>query len=121
MTTITKYLCLFLLLSASCFAQQVTNPIAVEPGVSLALASSRSAAISNIQYKLHFTIPAEQTAPIQSTENIDFKLNKLIHLQIDFKQNADHIKQVSVNGKTIPIDFQAEHILVKQEYLKVGA
>jgi aminopeptidase N len=121
MTTITKYLCLFLLLSASCFAQEVTNPIAVEPGVSLALASSRSAAISNIQYKLHFTIPVEQTAPIQSTENIDFKLNKLIHLQIDFKQNADHIKQVSVNGKTIPIDFQAEHILVKQEYLKVGA
>lgn len=121
MTTITKYLCLLLLLSASCFAQEVTNPIAVEPGVSLALASSRSAAVSNIQYKLHFTIPTEQTAPIQSTENIDFKLNKLIHLQIDFKQNAQHIKRVSVNGKTIPIDFKAEHILVKQEYLKIGA
>nr|WP_276898671.1 M1 family aminopeptidase [Pedobacter kyonggii] len=120
MTTITKYLCLFLLLSASCVAQQVTNPITVEPGVSLALASSRSAAISNIQYKLHFTIPAEQTVPIQSTEDIDFKLNKLIHLQIDFKQDADHIKRISVNGKSIPIDFKAEHILVKQEYLKVG-
>ncbi|MDQ0638981.1 aminopeptidase N [Pedobacter sp. W3I1] len=120
MTTITKYLCLFLLLSASCLAQEVANPIAVEPGVSLALASSRSAAISNIQYQLHFTIPAEQTASIQSTENIDFKLNKLIYLQVDFKQSADHIKRVSVNGKTIPIDFKAEHILVKQAYLKVG-
>lgn len=121
MTTITKYFCLFFLLSASCFAQQGRNPVAVEPGVSLALASSRSAAISNIQYKLHFTIPAEQTAPIQSTEGIDFKLNKLTYLQIDFKQNADHIKGVWVNGKSIPIDFKAEHILVKQEYLKVGA
>jgi aminopeptidase N len=120
MNTITKYFCFFFLLSATCFAQQVTNPVAIEPGVSLALASSRSAAISNIQYKLHFTIPTEQTAPIQSTENIDFKLNKLIHLQVDFKQNVDHIKRVSVNGKTIPIDFKAEHILVKQEHLKVG-
>ncbi|CAH0154088.1 Aminopeptidase N [Pedobacter sp. Bi27] len=120
MNTIAKYFCFFFLLSATGFAQQVTNPVAVEPGVSLALASSRSAAISNIQYKLHFIIPAEQTAPIQSTENIDFKLNRLIYLQVDFKQSADHIKRVSVNGKTIPIDFKAEHILVKQEYLKVG-
>lgn len=121
MTTITKYFCFCLLWSASCLAQQATQTVAVEPGVSLALANSRSAAISNIQYKLHFTIPAEQTAPIQSIESIGFKLNKLIHLQVDFKQNADHIKRVSVNGKTIPIDFKAEHILVKQEYLKVGA
>ncbi|MDQ0965692.1 aminopeptidase N [Flavobacterium sp. W4I14] len=121
MNTITKYFCFFFLLSATCSAQQTTQAVAVEPGVSLALANSRSAAISNIQYKLHFTIPIEQTVPIQSTENIDFKLNKLIHLQIDFKQNADHMKRVSVNGKTIPIDFKAEHILVKQEYLKVGA
>ncbi|WP_029276014.1 M1 family aminopeptidase [Pedobacter borealis] len=121
MNTITKYFCFFFLLSVTCFAQQVTSPVAIEPGVSLALASSRSAAISNIQYKLHFTIPTEQTAPIQSTENIDFKLNRLIYLQIDFKQDVDHIKRVSVNGKTIPIDFQTEHILVKQEYLKVGA
>jgi len=121
MNTIIKYFCFFFLLSATCFAQQGTNPLAVEPGVSLAMASSRSAAISNIQYKLHFTIPAEQTVPIKSTEGIDFKLNKLIYLQVDFKQDADHIKRVSVNGKTIPVDFKAEHILVKQEYLKLGA
>ncbi|TCD27015.1 aminopeptidase [Pedobacter psychrodurus] len=120
MNTITKYFCFFLLWSTTCFAQQNTKPLAVEPGVSLALASSRSETISNIQYKLHFTVPVEQTASIQSTESIDFKLNKLIYLRVDFKQNADHIKRVSVNGKIIPIDFKAEHILVKQAYLKVG-
>lgn len=121
MNTITKYFCFFFLLSATCFAQQATNSVAVEPGVSLALASSRSAVISNIQYKLQFNIPAEQTTPIQSAENIDFKLNKLIYLQVDFKQHLNHIKRISVNGKTIPIDFKAEHILIKQEYLKIGA
>ncbi|MBB6238365.1 aminopeptidase N [Pedobacter sp. AK013] len=120
MNRITKYFYFLQLLSATCFAQQHTSPVAIEPGVSLALANSRSAAISNIQYQLHFTIPVEQTAPIQSTESVDFKLNNLIYLQIDFKQNADHLKRVSVNGKALPIDFKVEHILVKQDYLKVG-
>ncbi|MFD2581672.1 M1 family aminopeptidase [Pedobacter vanadiisoli] len=120
MNTITKYFCFLQLLSATCFAQQGTNPVTIEPGVSLTLANSRSAAISNIQYRLHFTVPEVQTAAILASESIDFKVNNVIELQIDFKQNADHIKQVSVNGKAIPIDFRAEHILVRPEYLKKG-
>ncbi|MBO9675695.1 MAG: ERAP1-like C-terminal domain-containing protein [Sphingobacteriaceae bacterium] len=120
MNTIARYLCFFQLLSIACLAQQHTETLAVEPGVSLALASARSAALSNIQYQLHFTIPLAQAAPILSTESIDFKLNKLIYLQVDFKQSADHIKQLSVNGKAIPVDFRDEHILIKQEYLKKG-
>ena len=120
MNTITKYTCLFLLLSFTCLAQKVTQHVAVEPGVSLALASSRSASISNIQYQLHFIIPIEKTALINATESIDFKLNKLMQLQIDFKQNADHLKKIFVNGKSIPVDFKDEHILVGQQYLKLG-
>jgi aminopeptidase N len=121
MTTITKYFCLFLLLNSTCFAQQTTQAVAVEPGVSLALANSRSATISAIQYQLYFIIPTEQTGLINSAESIDFKLNKLSQLQIDFKQSADHLKTVSVNGKAIAVDFKNEHILVAQEHLKIGA
>ncbi|WP_293312688.1 M1 family aminopeptidase, partial [Pedobacter sp. UBA5917] len=62
----------------------------------------------------------EQSASIQSTESIDFKLNKLTHLQIDFKQNVDHLKTISVNGKAAAIDFKDEHIFVDQQYLKLG-
>ncbi|WP_293741122.1 M1 family aminopeptidase [uncultured Pedobacter sp.] len=120
MNTIVKYFCALPLLLATCFAQQKSKSVIVEPGVSLALANARSTAISNISYKLHFTIPAEQRASIEGIENIDFKLNKLFHLQVDFKQNEDHIKRVTVNGKDILIDFKAEHILIKQEYLKIG-
>jgi len=120
MNIITKYFSLFFLLSSAAFAQQAGRKIAVEPGVSLALANARSASISGIQYQLHFTIPAEHTAPIQSTESIDFKLNKLNQLQIDFKQNADHLKTLTVNGKAIAIEFKDEHILINQQYLKVG-
>jgi len=120
MNTITKYFGFFLLLGTSCFAQKTAQQVAVEPGVSLALANSRSASISRIRYQLHFTVPAQQTDSIYSTESIDFKLSKLAQLQIDFKQNADHLKKVSVNGKAIPVDFKDEHILVDQMYLKLG-
>ncbi|QDW24994.1 aminopeptidase [Pedobacter sp. KBS0701] len=120
MNSITKYFSLFFLLSSTCYAQQAGQKIAVEPGVSIALANARSSSISNIQYQLHFIIPAEQTAPIYSTESIDFKLTKSNHLQIDFKQNADHLKSITVNGKAITIDFKNEHILVDQKYLKPG-
>ncbi|MCX2492148.1 M1 family aminopeptidase [Pedobacter sp. PF22-3] len=119
MNTMIKCFCFLALLISTSYAQQ-PKTVAVAPGVSLALANARSAAISNIEYKLHFNIPAEQTAQIISTESIDFKLNKLIYLQIDFKQNIDHLKRIIVNGKTIPIDFRAEHLLIKQEYLKIG-
>jgi len=114
-----KCFCFLALLISTSYAQQ-PKTVAVAPGVSLALANARSAAISNIEYKLHFNIPAEQVASIQSTESIDFKLNTLIDLQVDFKQNIDHLKRIIVNGKTIPIDFRAEHILIKQAYLKIG-
>ncbi|SDF67995.1 aminopeptidase N [Pedobacter terrae] len=119
MNTIIKCFCFLPLLIATSYAQQ-SKTVAVAPGVSLALANARSAAISHIEYKLHFNIPAEQTDLIQSTESIDFELNKLIYLQVDFKQNIDHIKRVSVNGKSIPINFKEEHILIEQEYLKIG-
>ncbi|GAA4202551.1 M1 family aminopeptidase [Pedobacter jeongneungensis] len=120
MNKVTKYFLLFSLLSANGFAQQGGQKTAVEPGVSLALATARSNNISNIQYRLHFNIPAEQTAPIQSTEGIDFKLNKSDQLQIDFKQDVAHLKAIAVNGKAINIDFKNEHILVDQQYLKSG-
>lgn len=119
MNTIIKCCCFLPLFIATSYAQQ-SKTVAVTPGVSLALANSRSAAISDIEYRLHFNIPAEQTDLIQSSESIDFKLNKLIYLQVDFKQNIDHIKRVSVNGKSIPVNFKEEHILIEQQYLKIG-
>ena len=65
-----KYAYLFLLLGSTCFAQQKMPTIAVEPGVSLALANDRGAAISNIQYQLHFIIPAEQNTLIDGIRKV---------------------------------------------------
>jgi len=115
-----KYFFTFLLLGQAAFAQQNNTDIPVQPGVSFALASHRSATISNIQYQVHFSIPQELSAVIQSTENIDFKLNKLSDVQIDFKQNADHLKRIIVNGKQVPVNFKEEHILIAHTDLHLG-
>ncbi|RQO76564.1 aminopeptidase [Pedobacter sp. KBW01] len=115
-----KYFFSFLLLGQVAFAQQKNTDIPVEPGVSLALASHRSTTISNIQYQVHFNIPQELSAAIQSTENIDFKLNKLSDVQIDFKQSADHLKRIVVNGKQVAINFKEEHILIAHKDLHLG-
>lgn len=108
------------MLGQAAFAQQNNTDIPVQPGVSFALASHRSATISNIQYQVHFSIPQELSAVIQSTENIDFKLNKLSDVQIDFKQNADHLKRIIVNGKQVPVNFKEEHILIAHTDLHLG-
>jgi len=115
-----KYFFTFLLLGQAAFAQQNNTDIPVQPGVSFALASHRSATISNIQYQVHFSIPQELSAHIQSTENIDFKLNKLVDVQIDFKQNADHLKRIIVNGKQVSVNFKEEHILIAHTDLHLG-
>ena len=115
-----KYFFTFLLLGQAAFAQQKNAAIPVQSGVSLALATHRSATISNIQYQVHFIIPEELTASIQSTENIDFKLNKVGDVQIDFKQDATHIKRVAINGKAITVNFKDERIVIAAADLKLG-
>ncbi|MDB5003326.1 MAG: aminopeptidase [Mucilaginibacter sp.] len=116
-----KIILLLLCLSTVVYAQRSIKPVTIEPGVSLQLATYRHSAISNIQYTLDFNIPADKSQPINANEIIDFSLSTTPQpLQIDFKQNADHIKEVKANGKIIPVEFKAEHIIIAQQYLHSG-
>lgn len=113
-----KFLSSLLLISSGLFAQTVHNP-AIETGVSLSLAKSRKAMIDNIQYKLHFTIPADKSTEIVATEEIRFDLKDVPSLlQLDFKQDAKHIKTIVVNGKTSDITLQQEHLIIEKKYLQ---
>lgn len=106
--------------SSFAFAQQKNIP--VEPGVSLQLAEHRKSVISNIQYSLDFQIPDRKNAPINAAEVINFTLRKDAQpLQIDFKQQADHIKNIEVNGNPVSINLRQEHLLIAAETLKQGA
>ena len=85
---------------------------AVDPGVSLELARERAARISQVRYELAFRIPENRTEPLEGTETLTFKLRGRGPVQLDFREGADHLRQLTVNGKPQKIDFRNEHIVI---------
>ncbi|QIL75312.1 hypothetical protein [Hymenobacter sp. HDW8] len=82
-----------------------TTTIAIEKGVSQELAAYRSQVVSELAYTLHFTIPAVKEQPILATESVSFVLSEnKSPLQLDFKENTDHLKRLIVNKKPVIID-----------------
>ncbi len=109
----------FLLLNTVVLAQNNVEPVSVEPGVSLALATSRSEIISNIQYKLDFIIPLDKNQAINGEMQLTFSLSSVTQqLQLDFKQSPDKVKNIKVNGKQVPVDLRNEHLLIPKQYLR---
>jgi aminopeptidase N len=107
---------LMLIISTSAFAQQT-----ITTGVSSELAVHRRAEIADIRYQLDFKIPADKSENIAGTETIYFNLKTNSQpLQIDFKQNADHIHALTVNGKTITPRLESEHIVIEPLHLRKG-
>ncbi|PJJ60467.1 M1 family metallopeptidase [Hymenobacter chitinivorans] len=101
--------------------QATTGAVAVVPGVSQELAQDRSKRISRLAYDLFLDIPWKKADPIRATETIRFHLtDENQHLQLDFKEQADHLKSLRVNGKPTAIDFRAEHLVVPATSLKAG-
>ncbi len=93
----------------------------IENGVSEALASYRQKILSNVQYQIHFDIPAERNEKIDALETISFNLlNTSTSLQLDFKESPDHLKSIHVNSEQIKIVFQNEHIIIGSQFLKHG-
>ncbi|PWS29959.1 M1 family metallopeptidase [Pedobacter paludis] len=103
------------------FAQKSQKSVNIEPGVSLDLATFRSTVISNIKYKLEFNIPADRNAEIPASEQISFDLSSIQQaLQLDFKQSADHVKSIAVNGTKISINWKNEHLIIDEKYLRLA-
>nr|WP_234737166.1 M1 family aminopeptidase [Tellurirhabdus bombi] len=93
----------------------------VETGVSQQLAMHRKQTIRQLAYALQFDIPAKKDQPIAASETISFDWQPTTApLQIDFKEQRDHLKKVSVNQKSVPIVFEKEHLLIDPQYLRSG-
>ncbi|MDB5155642.1 MAG: aminopeptidase [Mucilaginibacter sp.] len=100
-------------------AQQI-GP-AVQTGISLALANYRHSLITDIQYNLDFDIPAEKSADINGSDTIIFKLKTVDQpLQLDFKQNANHVRSITVNDKPVAANLKQEHLIIDAKYLLTG-
>ncbi|WP_018477535.1 M1 family metallopeptidase [Pontibacter roseus] len=93
----------------------------VETGVAQSLTEHRRAVLHQVAYDLQLQLPANKATPIPASEIISFKLRDSSQpLQIDFKEQREHIKLVKVNGQEIPVQFEREHILVPAQHLKLG-
>ena len=73
--------------------------VSVNPGVSLELARERAARISDIRYELAFRIPEDKATPLEGTEALTFTLKGRGPVQLDFREGADNLRQLTVNGK----------------------
>ena len=96
-------------------------PPAVEPGVSLALATHRSAVISDVSYRLHLRIPDDQHADIAGQVGISFLLSDPdVPLQLDFREHAENVLDVAANGDDTAFRVEDEHIVIPASHLVAG-
>ncbi|MDP5064062.1 MAG: peptidase M1, partial [Haliea sp.] len=94
----------------------------VEPGVSLALAEQRAARLSELHYRLHFAIPAEQSQPIRGEVEIRFALTDAnAPLLLDFRAPPASLQAVAVNGSPLAAAVEREHVILPAAVLREGA
>lgn len=111
-----------LLLLAACDRPAVDQEVEVEPGVSLELAEHRAAIVSDINYRLTLKIPEDREVDVDGFVAIEFSLADAdTTLQLDFREDADHLLSVTANGEPVPVDFQSEHLLIPPESLRTGS
>ena len=108
------YLTLFVcILLGSCQANKEPNNL-YEEGISLELAQLRKQEIKDLKYGLSFSIPEQKQEAVEGEARIQFSLQRPPEIILDFRENADKIKEVSVNGKPCPYRFLNEHIILPE-------
>lgn len=96
--------------------------VPVEPGVSRLLARYRRQQLSGLGYALALTVPADRQQDIQATEIIRFQLKSTAQpLQLDFREQAERLQRLTVNGRAVPIDHREEHLIIPAAALRVGS
>lgn len=93
----------------------------VKEGVSLELAQFRKSVVSDISYKLEFQIPKQHKQSIEGSETITFTLeDTTVDLPLDFKENEEHLKTLSINDTEVGISYTNEHLVLPAKFLKKG-
>ncbi len=93
----------------------------IEPGVSRELAIQRKAVVSEINYEIELRLPADPQQTIAATETVRFQLADAGQaLVLDFRESADKIRSVEVNGEESDYKFAAEHLIVPSAELNIG-
>ena len=96
------------------------SPRLLDEGISHELATWRKATIKNLSYDLRFDIPDQRDEAIHGQIEICFAVKRRGSIIIDFRQQAEHILQLTANGHPVDYRFEAEHIILPKEAIVAG-
>ena len=114
-------LCIAILLFVSC-ERKSNKALDLTEGVSKELASYRKNQISGVKYNLFFKIPLLKEDSINSKLILEVLIHDLNEpLILDFKSNKKIPQSSIVNGKSIPVQYQKEHLIIPGEHLVIGS
>jgi aminopeptidase N len=88
-------------------ASNIAMATPAEPGVSHALAIARAARISNLRYRLSFTLK-EHESSVAGTETLTFDSKSAGDLPIDYRDGT--LQSATLNGHAIPLDLENGHL-----------
>ena len=93
----------------------------VTEGVSRELASHRKMQVSDVKYRLSFSIPEKREDSIPARLILELSLKDAEHpLVLDFKSDKGSPDSGIVNGVSVPIEYQKEHLIIPAGQLKKG-
>ena len=98
---------------------QVSSDLAV-PGVSKKLAEYRKITVSDLKYDLKFVIPGHRNNPVEGEVGISFRLPQKEDVILDFREDAEKIREVKVNGVSSAYRFENEHLLIPAQETVAG-
>ena len=110
------------LVAAFCAISSLSlSAVTLQDGVSLELATYRSANISDVCYSLSFTVPDQLSKPVSFHETLTFVWTGDEDLQIDFQGTSDQLDgTITVNDHELATDLRDEHIIVPKRCLSAG-
>ncbi|WP_215225516.1 M1 family metallopeptidase [Echinicola shivajiensis] len=97
------------------------SEFSLEDGVSQNLAETRKELISDVVYTMDFDIPSELKKPIPAILDLSFGLGNKEDVYLDFSAASENLKSIEVNGDSVGIIHQMEHIQIPAENLNKGA
>ena len=89
-------------------------------GVSQELAQWRRATIKELRYALRFDIPEQRSEAIEAEACIRFALARRQEVVLDFRERADLLHEVKVNGEVCGYTFVDEHIIIPKRATRRG-
>ncbi len=90
-------------------------------GISRELAQYRKEQISDLRYGLSFRIPAETDQRIAARLSLNLNIHSTDEpLYLDFKATEGAVSSLNVNGRTVTIRHEQEHLIIPQETLNEG-